>query len=91
MSPFNWKCLQIDTQRAKDLRENLAKLQKGGLIPVPLALLVIRVVLLLWSYGPYKGFSAELYEEKKNWTFATALKSTQENDRSVFIKKYDYC
>ena len=24
LSPFNWICLQIGTQRAKDLRENLA-------------------------------------------------------------------
>ena len=48
---FDWKFLQIGTLRAKDLRKNLSKLQSGRLNPVPLTLLVIRVVLLLWSYG----------------------------------------
>ena len=61
MTPFDWKFLQIGTLRAKDLRKNLSKLQKGGLTPVPLTLLVIRVVLLLWSYGSYKGFCIKLY------------------------------
>ena len=46
----------IGTLRAKDLRKNLSKLQNGELTPVPLTLLVIKVVLLLWSYGSHKGF-----------------------------------
>ena len=61
LTPFDWKFLQIGTLRAKDLRKNLSKLQNGELTPVPLTLLVIRVVLLLWSYGSYKGFWAQLY------------------------------
>ena len=36
-------------------------IQKGGLTPVPLTLLVIRVVLLHTLYGLYKGFWALLY------------------------------
>ena len=51
LTPFDWKFLQIGTHRAKDLRKIPSKLQNGELTPVPLTLLVIRVVLLLWSYG----------------------------------------
>ena len=61
LTPFDWKFLQIGTHRAKDLRKNVSKLQNGELTPVPLTLLVIRVVLLLWSYGSHKGFWAQLY------------------------------
>ena len=44
------------TLRAKDLRKNLSILQEGGLTPVPLTLLVIRIVSLHTLYGSYKGF-----------------------------------
>ena len=58
---FDWKFLQIGTLRAKDLRKNLSKLQSGRLNPVPLTLLVIRVVLLLWSYGVSNPLIPQLY------------------------------
>ena len=56
-SPFDSIWLEISTNR----HTKRSKLQNGGLTPVPLTLLVIRVVLLLWSYGPHKGFWAQLY------------------------------
>ena len=43
---FDWKCLQIGTLRAKDLRKHVTIFQKGGSTHVPPTLLVIRVVLL---------------------------------------------
>ena len=58
---FDWKFLQIGTLRAKDLGKNLSKLQSGRLNPVPLTLLVIRVVLLLWSYGVSNPLIPQLY------------------------------
>ena len=43
--PFDWKCLQIGTLRAKNLK-NAPILQEGGSNPVPPTSPVIRVVLL---------------------------------------------
>ena len=51
LSPFDWKCLQIGTQRAKDLRKNVFIFLRGGFTSAPWVLLVIRVVLLQWLYG----------------------------------------
>ena len=62
-SPFDFIWLEISKNlhtSSQGPKKNLSKLQKGGLTPVPLTLLVIRVVLLLWSYGSYKGFWAQL-------------------------------
>ena len=55
MSPFDWKCLQIGTERAKDLRKNVLIFLRGRFTPAPWALLVIRVVLLqwLWTVNPF--------------------------------------
>ena len=64
---FDWKFLQIGTLRAKDLRKNLSKLQSGRLNPVPLTLLVIRVVLLLWSYGVSNPLIPQLHMEMERY------------------------
>ena len=61
LTPFDWKFLQIGILRAKDLRKNLSILQQGGLTPVPTTQLVIRVVLLLWSYGVSNPLIPQLY------------------------------
>ena len=53
LTPFDWKCLQIGTLRAKDLRKYF---KSGRIDPVSHTLLVIRVVLLHTLYGSYKGF-----------------------------------
>ena len=50
LSPFDWKCLQIGTQRAKDLTKNVFIFLRGGFTPAPWTLLVIGVVLLQWLY-----------------------------------------
>ena len=50
LAPFDWKCLQIGTQRAKDLTKNVCIFLRGGFTPAPWTLLVIRVVLLQWLY-----------------------------------------
>ena len=47
LTPFDWKCLQIGTLRAKDIRKNVFILQKGGSTHFPHTQPVIRVVLLL--------------------------------------------
>ena len=64
LPPFDWKFLQIGILRAKDLRKNVPILQKGGFISAPLALLVIRVVLLQWLYGAGNPFCPVLYVYK---------------------------
>ena len=46
LAPFDWKFLQIGTQRAKDMRKNVFILQEGGPTPALPTLPVIRVVLL---------------------------------------------
>ena len=46
LAPFDWKFLQIGTQRAKDLRKNVSILQQGGLTTVPPTQPVVRLVLL---------------------------------------------
>ena len=33
LAPFDWKCLKIGIQRAKDLRKNLIGFQEGGSTP----------------------------------------------------------
>ena len=50
LAPFDWKYLQIGTQRAKDLTKNVCIFLRGGFTPAPWTLLVIRVVLLQWLY-----------------------------------------
>ena len=47
LAPFDWKFLQIGTQRAKDIRKNVFILQKGGSTHFPHTQPDIRVVLLL--------------------------------------------
>ena len=44
---LDWKCLQIGTLRAKDIRKNVSILQKGGATHFPHTQPAIRVVLLL--------------------------------------------
>ena len=53
---FDWKCLQIGTLRAKDLRQNVLIFLRGGLTPILHTLLVIRVVLLHTLYGIVQRF-----------------------------------
>ena len=47
LAPFDWKFLQIGTQRAKDMRKNVFILQKEGSTHFPYTQPDIRVVLLL--------------------------------------------
>ena len=61
LPPFDWKFLSIGILRAKDLRKNVLIFLGGGLTPAPLALLVIRVVLLQWLYGVSNRFCPQLY------------------------------
>ena len=62
LSPFDWKCLQIGTQRAKDLRKNGLILQKGASTHIPHKQPVIRVVLLQKrSNALIKTFAIPLY------------------------------
>ena len=61
LSPFDWKCLKIGILRAKDLRKNVLIFLGGGFTPAPLALLVIRVVLLQWLYRACNPFCPVLY------------------------------
>ena len=50
LSPFDWKCLQIGTQRAKDLRKIVFIFLRGEFTLAPWTLLVFRVVLFQWLY-----------------------------------------
>ena len=68
LSPFDWKCLQIGTQRAKALRKNEFIFLGGGFTSASWMLLVIRVVLLQWLSMDCQSFiSTSVRGINKSW------------------------
>ena len=74
LAPFDWKCLQIGTQRAKDLRKNVFIFLRGEFTLAPWTLLVIRVVLLQWLYE-----LSILSSHKCTWVHSLDLKDSSKN------------